>query len=170
MLDVSALTPDTQAAYRKLREFSDKNGILPGFSLAETLRTCARQNELFAQGPSVTRARGCMSWHVMGRAFDVSAAGLTCDDLRPLGAFWESMGGIWGGRWSDCVHFEWHPGYRVEQLCHDPESCRYSPMPPRYPGGVSSGGFLAAAAVTVGLAAGGWYVWKNRKVLSSRQR
>lgn len=43
------------------------------------------------------------SLHQQGRAFDIAA-----DDavLRALGARWEQMGGRWGGRGSDPIHFE----------------------------------------------------------------
>ena len=27
------------------------------------------------------------------------------EDYRPLGEYWESMGGAWGGRWNDGNHF-----------------------------------------------------------------
>ena len=31
------------------------------------------------------------------------------DDHEPLGEYWESIGGIWGGRFDDGNHYEW-PG------------------------------------------------------------
>ena len=29
------------------------------------------------------------------------------DDHRPLGMFWESLGGTWGGRFGDGNHYSW---------------------------------------------------------------
>jgi hypothetical protein len=29
------------------------------------------------------------------------------EDHRPLGEWWESVGGIWGGRFDDGNHYEW---------------------------------------------------------------
>lgn len=50
-------------------------------------------------------ARPGMSKHELGRAVDVSADRST---LEVLARYWESWGGIWGGRWrsADPVHFE----------------------------------------------------------------
>jgi len=31
----------------------------------------------------------------------------TTEDHRPLGEYWESIGGIWGGRFNDGNHYEW---------------------------------------------------------------
>lgn len=32
------------------------------------------------------------------------------EDHRPLGEWWESVGGIWGGRFDDGNHYEWPIG------------------------------------------------------------
>ena len=29
------------------------------------------------------------------------------EDHEPLGLFWESIGGTWGGRWQDGNHYSW---------------------------------------------------------------
>ena len=29
------------------------------------------------------------------------------EDHQPLGEFWESIGGTWGGRWGDGNHYSW---------------------------------------------------------------
>lgn len=34
------------------------------------------------------------------------------EDHRPLGEWWESQGGIWGGRFSDGNHYEWPHSWR----------------------------------------------------------
>ena len=31
----------------------------------------------------------------------------TTEDHRPLGEFWESLGGTWGGRFNDGNHYSW---------------------------------------------------------------
>lgn len=32
------------------------------------------------------------------------------EDHEPLGLFWESIGGSWGGRWDDGNHYSWGEG------------------------------------------------------------
>lgn len=46
------------------------------------------------------------SKHERGLAFDVTVQPLSA--LSALGSLWESIGGRWGGRFKDPVHFE-HP-------------------------------------------------------------
>lgn len=43
------------------------------------------------------------SLHEQGRAFDVVGHPA---ELRRLGMLWESVGGRWGGRFGDPIHFE----------------------------------------------------------------
>jgi len=43
------------------------------------------------------------SMHELGRAFDLFAQP---DVLTWLGGIWEGMGGRWGGRFGDPIHFE----------------------------------------------------------------
>jgi LAS superfamily LD-carboxypeptidase LdcB len=43
------------------------------------------------------------SMHQLGRAFDLDARP---EVLRALGERWEQMGGRWGGRGTDPIHFE----------------------------------------------------------------
>lgn len=124
------ITPDTREALAKLFAFS-KNRLGKVPRLTSTKRSCAEQNALFAKGrtspgPLVTNARGCFSWHVLGRAADILLDGGTVADYETLGRFWESLGGVWGGRiegLDDYGHFEWHPGVTIEQLCPSPDAC-----------------------------------------------
>src|SRR2546429_6828203 len=44
------------------------------------------------------------SMHERGRAVDLG--GLSESELQALGAWWESTGGRWGGRFGDPIHFE----------------------------------------------------------------
>jgi peptidoglycan L-alanyl-D-glutamate endopeptidase CwlK len=116
------LTPDTRAAAERLLEFARARGLNP--VIQSTARSCAEQNALFAQGPTVTRVAGCRSWHVMGRAIDVHIGSENCADYIPLAEFWKRMGGKWGGEFPgfpDCVHFELpHPDKTLAELCPDP--------------------------------------------------
>jgi hypothetical protein len=124
------LTPDTQAAVELLFDYAATLGLTP--RVTSTVRSCAEQNALYAkgrttEGPVVTNARGCISWHVLERAVDVSlGAGAPIADYEVLGEFWESLGGFWGGRipgLGDFGHFEWHPGVSIEELCSNPGDC-----------------------------------------------
>ena len=52
------------------------------------------------------------SWHEKGLAIDLNlfkdGEYLTrTKDYEPLGKFWESLGGTWGGRFKDGNHFSW---------------------------------------------------------------
>lgn len=105
-------------------------------------RTCAEQAEQYGIGrtynldkPVVTHARGCQSWHVLGRAVDadiVDASGKLrggCSSYAVAGQLWEQLGGSWGGRFGgfgecgDAGHFEWHPDVKLSQLCPSPDAC-----------------------------------------------
>lgn len=106
-------------------------------------RSCAEQAEQYGIGrtynlgkPVVTHARGCQSWHVLGRAIDadiVDAAGKLKGDCKLYalaGQLWETQHqGIWGGRFGgfgecgDAGHFEWHPDVKLSELCPNPDAC-----------------------------------------------
>lgn len=109
-------------------------------------RSCAQQNELYGIGRTynlgskpVTYARGCQSWHVLGRAIDAdpadpstgkpTSATQSCANATIAGQLWEQMGGVWGGRFGgfgscgDQGHFEWHAGRKLVELCPDPDRC-----------------------------------------------
>lgn len=126
----SDLTPDTQRAVNLLFDFAERRfGVTP--TINSDLRTCAQQNSLFDQGRStggriVTNARGCISWHVLGRAVDIHVPNFGEAEYTELGRFWERLGGFWGGRIAgldDFGHFEWHPGVSINQVCPNPDSC-----------------------------------------------
>lgn len=133
-LDTSldSLTPDTRTAAKKLLKALDAQGI--GYKIRSTRRTCAEQAEQYAIGRGVnddravvTQARGCMSFHTLGRAIDITLLGGASYDT--LGQTAESLGWKWGGRFPgfpDVGHVEWHPGMTIEQLCPDPSDCQSS--------------------------------------------
>ena len=129
-MSFSELTPDTRAAVSRLFDFTkNRFGVEP--TVSSTLRTCDEQNAIFSRGRTtpgtiVTNARGCKSWHVLGRAIDIFVPGFTPEDYAVLGDFWERLGGVWGGDFDglgDFGHFEWHPGVAIEEVCPNPDQC-----------------------------------------------
>jgi hypothetical protein len=127
------MTPDARAAAVRFIEAASQNGI--ELKVVSTLRTCAEQNDIYAQGRTkpgrvVSNAPGCRSWHVFGRALDVlirNSDGTLQLDADPryevLGDIATDLGFVWGGKWGDAGHFEFHPGIRIEDLCPDPSDC-----------------------------------------------
>lgn len=121
---LNSLEPETHRRALELLTLAQSLGM--DARVLSGRRTCAEQDDLFARG--ITKARGCQSWHVYGRAFDL---GLFAEGkLLPqhagystLGQEWEKQGGVWGGRFDDAGHFEWHPGQRIEDVCPKPEAC-----------------------------------------------
>lgn len=127
----TGLTRDTQKAVAELLEYARALGLTP--EVSSSYRSCEQQWKLYKQGRSsagnvITWAPGCMSWHTHGRAVDLNLGNVSADYYRVLGEYWESMGGKWGGRFRDDVHFEWHPGVVIESICHGPDyACSYQP-------------------------------------------
>ena len=116
------IVPEARPHFAILIEQAKSWGMHPYISVA--LRTCEEQGRLTGQSAVST----CRSWHTLGRAVDLElreADGSPADasTYNLLGEFWESMGGIWGGRWvalypngipgfpdagpGDPVHFQW---------------------------------------------------------------
>lgn len=123
MFEPTGTLQDIIPAYRRdferLVERAERLGLNP--EVVSAGRTCADQEALARQGPQVTGARGCESWHTLGRAVDLRIEPPTCENYRRLGLWWESIGGFWGGRWTqfgpcgDAGHFHMpepgaHPG------------------------------------------------------------
>jgi hypothetical protein len=114
------LVPDARSAFEALMTRATALGYLP--AIVSAVRTCDEESNL-ASNTSRTPRR---SWHVLGRAVDVELRlGPPADDpakfYRELAAWWESIGGTWGGRWetslrtlpgitTDVMHFQWTPG------------------------------------------------------------
>jgi len=82
--------------------------------VTSTLRTRAEQTRLyrrFLAGMSpLPAAPPGSSAHEFGFALDVVVT--PYEALSDLGAYWEDLGGIWGGRFNDPVHFEF-PGFKA---------------------------------------------------------
>jgi hypothetical protein len=112
---VDDLIPEVRQYFDALLERARDMGLEPSIGWAGAGRTCAMQNGL---DPAATGASGCQSWHVLGRALDVQLRPWSYDAYRELGEWWESIGGFWGGRWTqfgpqgDTGHFHWpEPGF-----------------------------------------------------------
>lgn len=124
------LTPDTVAFVLELARLARLEGIT--LKLQSGKRSCAQQNALYAQGrtapgPIITGARGCMSWHVQGRAVDFLPSPNTPQAYARVGALAVQLGGVWGGTFSnlkDLGHVEFHPGKRIEDVCPNPDDCK----------------------------------------------
>lgn len=111
---LSDIVPEARPAFEALLQQATDLGMSPVIRGAG--RTCAMQNALAAQGTRVTGASLCRSMHVLGRALDLNLHPGTCATYTKLGQIWESMGGTWGGRWTeqfgpcgDAGHFHWYP-------------------------------------------------------------
>lgn len=168
-IQTNNLTSDTLEALQDLKSFAAQSGL--SFTITSALRTCNKQRSLFDQGRSfpgviVTTADGCQSWHVLGRAVDISIPGGTTADYQKLGEFWEDLGGNWGGRFSklfDPGHFEWHPGMTIEEVCPVPDDCEASVALQMKTGGRSRtpfGGMFAIAGIAAAVV-----IWSEPKWL-----
>ena len=125
-VDLDRLTPDTWAALLVLDQALRAEGFRP--VVRSAYRSCAEQAEQYAIGRTApgtitTHAKGCQSWHVLGRAVDI--------DLQPasyarMGEIAKNLGWKWGGDFKgfpDVGHVEFHPGLTIEQACPDPDAC-----------------------------------------------
>ena len=86
-----------------LYDVAELNGLRPRItSTYRSVATQARLYERYRAGQSkLPAAPPGRSLHNYGMAFDMVA-----DNLDGLGAVWESVGGRWGGRFRDPVHFD----------------------------------------------------------------
>lgn len=157
---LDGLVPVVRAKVEQLLAYARSKGYSP--SVRSTRRTCAEQNALYAIGRTVnpgaakiTYARGCVSWHVLGRAADVTLgsagnAGSLVAAYADAGAYWKSLQGYWGGDFpgfADVGHFEYHPGVHIEQVCIDPTHCTIAPYPGESTGGVAGSPHYATPEV-----------------------
>jgi len=139
--DLSRVTGDTRAKVLELQARA-ANELGLDLRIRSSRRTCAEQAEQYSIGRQsgdtrqvVTRAMGCRSWHVLGRAVDfniyyVATGKLSYvrSDQEKMGRLAQEMGFIWGGDGSfgfdDPSHVEYHPGITNAQACPDPYHCR----------------------------------------------
>ncbi len=115
---LNALIPELQPYARTLVDAAGAAGLQP--RITSTRRSNAEQTRLYrrflaGQQPYPV-ARPGTSAHEYGWAFDLVVSPLS--SLAEVGAYWESLGGIWGGHPSragsgyDPVHFE-YPGFQA---------------------------------------------------------
>lgn len=177
ILDPASVLPNIEWRTRwKIEELAKKFHGLTGLRLkirpSGGRRTCETQNKLFEQGRQdtseiVTNARGCQSWHVMGRAVDLdpvdaSGRGRPDEDYRRLGSLWTAMGGFWGCHikgFYDPGHFEWHPGLTLKEACPNPDLCQTIKIETNPPVAL----WLATSAVLISATAFASYLLLRRK-------
>ncbi len=131
-VDISSLSPDTLERFLGLQGLARDNGMTIVATSAR--RTCAQQNAIYAEGRTApgtirTNARGCYSWHIFGRAFDIEITEGP-KNYNLLGALGKSLGLEWGGDWQgaaaslhDVGHFQYRPGLALSDVCPDPDHC-----------------------------------------------
>jgi len=110
--NLSALIPQLQPFARELLRAAGAAGLQP--RVTSTLRTYAEQKRLYdrylaGMSPYPAAPPG-HSAHEYGYAVDIISL-----DQESLGDYWESLGGIWGGRIGDDVHFE-YPGFSAPEI------------------------------------------------------
>lgn len=110
--NLNALIPELQPYARALIDVCSQYGLMP--VVTSTLRSLREQvflYERYIQGKSqYPAAKPGTSAHEFGWAFDMTVQPLAA--LPDVGRLWESWGGVWGGHYSDPVHFEF-PGFQA---------------------------------------------------------
>jgi hypothetical protein len=106
-----ALIPELQEPAQSLLDAAGAAGLVP--RITSTFRSGAEQGRLYRrylQGlqPLPVAPPG-HSAHEFGYAFDMVVSPM--DALSDVGAYWQDMGGVWGGAFNDPVHFE-YPGFK----------------------------------------------------------
>ncbi len=97
------VSPALSSYVQRLRQFARQRGW--SFHITSGYRSLAEQDRLrvrFESGdPNIVFPPAKFSYHTLGLAIDVES-----DHLPELGAFAESIGMRWGGRFGDPVHFD----------------------------------------------------------------
>jgi len=184
--DLSRVTADTRAKVIELQERA-ANELGLELRIRSSRRTCAEQAEQYGIGrqpndtrKTVTGARGCRSWHVLGRAVDFNifyvATGKTSyvrSDQEKMGRLAQDMGFIWGGDGSfgfdDPSHVEYHPGITIGQLCPNPDVCSDDAVDESDPVGIISEApavetsYLVAMGAMIAAVVGGVWLFNKRR-------
>jgi hypothetical protein len=109
------VVPEVRPKFDALIAYAKTQGMT--IKVRSVGRTCAAQQEQVDLGYS--QADFCRSMHVIGHAVDFDVIPNTCSSYTKLGEWWESQGGVWGGRWKqfgacgDAGHF--HYGFNKAQ-------------------------------------------------------
>jgi len=106
--DLGQLVSDLEPYARAFVDAVARAGLSP--QVTSTFRTRAEQTRLYKSSLEGKERFPVMppglSPHEYGWAFDMVSSDLERGHQRRLGAAWQRMGGVWGGRWRDPVHFE----------------------------------------------------------------
>jgi len=89
------LVPAVRPKVEALIAYATAHGWSP--KIRSVGRTCSAQQEQVDLGYS--QADFCRSMHTLGHAIDLDLIPNTCETHTKLGEWWESQGGVWGGRW-----------------------------------------------------------------------
>ena len=125
LIGIESLEPEIKTRAERLLAKAKEQGL--NIRITETFRSVKKQDEYYnkgrtSSGSKVTNAKGLQSYHQYGLAFDVSFVGSNAypnDNAiwEKLGKIGESLGLVWGGRFNDKPHFEYHlEGKTWEQL------------------------------------------------------
>lgn len=110
--NIGGLIPELQQPCRDLLQAAGAAGLMP--KITSTYRSYTEQARLYRryqQGLQVLPvAAPGTSAHEFGYAFDMVVTPM--DALSDVGYTWEQWGGVWGGEFSDPVHFE-YPGFQA---------------------------------------------------------
>lgn len=106
MSALDGLDPAVRSAAKWLVKVAAANGLRPVVTSARRSRaTQVRLYKAYLEGRSrFPAAPPGTSKHERGLAFDISVSPPSM--LTALGELWESIGGRWGGRFRDPIHFE----------------------------------------------------------------
>lgn len=109
--NLNTLIPELRPFARELLRAAGLAGYLP--RVTSTLRSSAEQARLYRRSLAGLNAYPVAppgsSAHEYGFAFDMVVSPM--EGLADVGQYWEQLGGVWGGRFGDEVHFE-YPGFK----------------------------------------------------------
>lgn len=128
MEKIDLLRPKVRQLAKELIDLCKESGY--EIRVVETLRSIEEQDKLYAKGRTqpgeiVTNAKGGMSFHNYGVAFDICPiingefAWNRNDLFQIIGDIGTSLGLEWGGSWKgswDKPHFEYSGGYKIEDF------------------------------------------------------
>jgi len=108
---LDTLSPRIREAAKVLVRYADSMGYRPVVTSARRSASWQRNKWNECQARKKTRnpcpypvARPGLSRHETGLAFDLVVTPM--EALTPLGHLWERIGGRWGGRFGDPIHFD----------------------------------------------------------------